>query len=168
MATSNTQKQKGGHKNALTIIKQDHRAVEKLYREYKAAKEKSDERHSLAERICSSLDLHAKMEEKHFYPALSKELTGKDELLVAEAYAEHVGMKALVKTAKTLPEGLVREATLKALMEVVKHHVKEEESEMLPKAEKELGEEKLIALGAKMATMSPSEKEKRTMERSTR
>ncbi len=151
--------------NAVALIKQDHRAVEKLYREYKAGAEKSEERGVLAEKICTSLDMHAKMEEKHFYPALQKEVKGKDELLIVEAYAEHLGMKALLKTVKAMPEGRIREGTLKALMEAVKHHVKEEEEEMLPQAQKVLGEEKLEALGKKMAPMSPSEKEKKEVVR---
>ncbi len=147
--------------NAVALIKQDHRAVEKLYRGYKAAAEKSDARAEFAEKICASLDMHAKMEEKHFYPALQKEMKGKDELLIVEAYAEHLGMKALVKAVKAMPEGRIREGTIKALMEAVKHHVKEEEEEMLPQSEKILGEDMLMELGGKMASMSPSEKEKK-------
>lgn len=146
--------------NAVALIKQDHRAVEKLYRAYKAGQEKSDTRAGLAEKICESLDMHAKMEEKHFYPALQKVVKGKDELMLVEAYAEHLGMKALVKTVKAMPEGRIREGTIKALMEAVKHHVKEEEEEMLPQSEKLLGDEKLMELGSKMSPMSPSEKEK--------
>ncbi len=152
--------------NAIAIIKQDHRAVEKLYKAYKAGAEKSDVRAELALKICESLDMHAKMEEKHFYPALQKEIKDKkEEILLVEAYAEHLGMKALVKTVKAMQEGRIREGTLKALMEAVKHHVKEEEEEMLPQSEKLLGEDKLVELGKKMAPMSPSEKEKREKER---
>jgi hemerythrin superfamily protein len=148
--------------SAVALIKQDHRAVERLYREYKAAEGNDEERDRLVEEICKSLDMHAKMEEKHFYPEMQKESGARGDLLIAEAYAEHFGMKALVKTVKNLPEGMARDATVRALMGVVKHHVQEEEREILPAAEKELGEERLIELGGRMSVMSPSEKQKRS------
>jgi hemerythrin superfamily protein len=149
------------NKSAVALIKQDHRAVERLYRDYKAAQGNEEERDVCVEEICKSLDMHAKMEEKHFYPAVRKEADAREEMMVVEAYAEHMGMKALVKTVKNLPEGMARDATLQALMGVVKHHVREEEQEMLPKAEKLLGDAKLEELGGKMAPMSPSEKKKK-------
>jgi hemerythrin superfamily protein len=145
--------------SAVALIKQDHRAVEKLYREYKTKEGDEAERNRLAEEICKSLEMHAKMEEKHFYPALRKKTSAKGDLKVTEAYAEHLGMKALVKTVKSLPEGRIRGATMKTLMDVVKHHMKEEESEMLPEAERLLGNE-LESLGKKMAALSPSEKQR--------
>lgn len=146
--------------SAAELIKKDHRAVEKLYRAYKAAEGNKGERERLAEEICASLSEHAKMEEKHFYPALREKAKTKDDLMVAEAYAEHLGMKGLVKTVEAMPEGRARESLMSALMGVVKHHVKEEETEMLPKAEKLLGAEMMAELGRKMATLSPSEKRK--------
>jgi hemerythrin-like domain-containing protein len=147
--------------SAVALIKQDHRAVEKLYREYKAAEGDEQERDMLVEEICKSLEMHAKMEEKHFYPTLQKETNAHGDMLLVEAYAEHMGMKALVKTVKNLPEGTARDATLTALMGVVKHHVREEEQEILPEAEKTLGRERLMELGGRMAAMSPSEKKKK-------
>jgi hemerythrin-like domain-containing protein len=149
------------NQSAIALIKQDHRAVEKLYREYRAAEGNEEERDTLIEEICKSLEMHAKMEEKHFYPALQKETNAHGDMLLVEAYAEHMGMKALVKTVKNLPEGMARDASLSALMGVVKHHVREEEQEILPEAEKTLGRERLEELGGKMASMSPSEKKKK-------
>lgn len=155
------------NKDALTLIKQDHRAVEKLYRAYKAAEAGKQERSRLAEEICKSLELHAKMEEKHFYPEVQKASKTQGDLLIAEAYAEHMGMKVLVKAVKALPEGSVREATLEALMKTVKHHVKEEEEEILPEAQKVLGDEMLMELGTRMRSLSPSEKEIRAASRTS-
>lgn len=151
--------------SAAELIKQDHRAVEKLYRAYKAAEGNKGERERLAEQICMSLEQHAKMEEKHFYPAVREKAKTKDDLMVAEAYAEHLGMKGLVKTVQNMPEGRARESLMSALMGVVKHHVREEETEMLPKAEKLLGADMMEELGRKMLTLSPSEKQKAAAER---
>jgi hemerythrin superfamily protein len=147
--------------NAIDLIKQDHRSVEKLYREYKSAEGDEKERNRLAEEICKSLEQHAKMEEKHFYPALREKTNTQGDLKIVEAYAEHLGVKALVKTLKNMPEGRIRSVTMKTLMDVVKHHVKEEEGEMLPEAKKLLGEEVLVTLGNKMAMLSPSEQHKK-------
>lgn len=146
--------------SAIALIKQDHRAVEKMYRSYKTVEGKRDERDRIAKEICDSLEMHAKMEEKHFYPAFQEGATAKGNLLIVEAYAEHLGMKALLKTVRTMSEGRGRTTMMDALMRVVKHHVKEEEDELLPMAEKELSEARLLDLGAKMVSLSPSERQK--------
>ncbi len=151
--------------NAIDLIKQDHRSVEKLYREYKSAEGKEKERNHFADAICKSLEQHAKMEEKYFYPALREKTTTKGALRIVEALGEHMGVKALVKTVKNLPEGRVRSVTMKTLMDAVKHHVTEEELEMLPEAEKILGDEVLATLGRKMVALSPSEQQKKTPQR---
>lgn len=73
------------------------------------------------------------MEEELFYPAARKALG--DEELMNEAEIEHDSAKALIRRLERMqPDDPKYVATFTVLGEYVKHHVKEEESEMFPKA----------------------------------
>lgn len=71
--------------------------------------------------------------------------------LIEEAYVEHEGAKNLLTDLKGLdPEEAEFNARMKVLMEQVRHHVKEEEEEILPRARKEVPEVELEAMGDEM------------------
>jgi len=118
--------------DAIDLLKQDHRKVEALFKEFKAASDKRMQK-SIARQICTELDIHAKIEEKLFYPNAKREADeAKDE--VNEGIVEHEGIKRLVKQLSNMnaSEELF-ESRMTVLEEYVKHHVKEEESSMFPK-----------------------------------
>ena len=52
--------------DALTLLKEDHRAVEKLFKEFEAAKG-DGRKQKLAHQICLDLSVHAELEEALFY-----------------------------------------------------------------------------------------------------
>ena len=77
--------------------------------------------------------MHAQVEEEIFYPAVKAAL--KDKELVPEAIIEQATMKDLIaKFEVDQPDGKMFDAKVKVLSEYVKHHVKEEQNEMFPKA----------------------------------
>jgi hemerythrin-like domain-containing protein len=77
--------------------------------------------------------VHAQVEEEIFYPAIKQAL--KDKELVPEATVEHATLKDLVAQVEGVePDGEMFDARIKVLSEYVKHHVKEEQEEMFPKA----------------------------------
>jgi hemerythrin superfamily protein len=123
-------------RDAIALLKQDHRVVERLFDEFEKADD--DQLQHLAERICQLLTVHAQIEEELFYPQAKEALEDEEELeLVAEAAVEHQSAKDLI--AKI--EGMTSEdesfkATVKVLGEYVKHHVKEEENELFPQVKK--------------------------------
>lgn len=118
--------------DAIDLLKQDHRKVEALFKEFKGADDKRMKK-SIARQICMELDVHAKIEEKLFYPAAKREADeATDE--VNEGIVEHEGIKRLVKQLSTMnASDELFESRMTVLEEYVKHHVKEEESEMFPK-----------------------------------
>ena len=74
----------------------------------------------------------------------------KDKLLVPEATVEHAGVKDLIAQLKGVePDGEMFDAKVKVLSEYVKHHVKEEQNEMFPKAK--AASLDMVELGARMA-----------------
>jgi len=73
------------------------------------------------------------VEEEIFYPAVKAAL--KDKELVPEAQVEHASLKELIAQVKDKePDGEMFDAKIKVMSEYVKHHVKEEQNEMFPKA----------------------------------
>ena len=87
----------------------------------------------LVTQICTELSVHAQVEEEIFYPAVKRAL--KDKELIPEATVEHATLKDLIAQVEGVePDGEMFDAKIKVLAEYVKHHVKEEQNEMFPKA----------------------------------
>ncbi|MEJ0054060.1 MAG: hemerythrin domain-containing protein [bacterium] len=145
--------------NAISIIKRDHRAVEKDYKTYKRAKDK-DQKRRIAERIFDALDAHAKMEEEVFYPAVTEAGGPELQKMIVEALEEHGEMKHLVARfrAPNAEERAGMGMRIDELLAGVMHHVKEEEKSLLPKSARALGKARITALGERMEPMSPSAK----------
>ena len=67
-----------------------------------------------------------------------------------EATVEHASLKDLIAQVKDVePEGEMFDAKIKVLSEYVKHHVKEEQNQMFPKAK--ASKLDMVQLGAQMA-----------------
>ena len=119
-------------KDAITLLKADHEAVSQLFAEFEKTRSAANKKALVAE-ICTALTVHAQIEEEIFYPAVQAAL--KDKLLVPEATVEQAGMKHLIAQIEGAePDGEMYDAKVKVLSEYVKHHVKEEHTEMFPKA----------------------------------
>jgi len=122
------------HQNAITLLEEDHKVVNALFKQYEKATSNSDKKEVVA-KICSELSIHAKVEEEIFYPKVKAAL--KDSELIPEATVEHASLKSLIEQVEDKePDGEIFDAKITVLSEYVKHHVKEEEGEMFPKAEK--------------------------------
>lgn len=145
--TSATPKTTAAAKDAIGLLRADHKAVSGLFADYE--KTRSDvKKKSLVAEICTALSVHAQIEEEIFYPAVKAAL--KDKLLVPEATIEHGGIKDLVAQLEGLePDGEMYDAKVKVLSEYVGHHVKEEQNEMFPKAKATSLD--LVELGTRLA-----------------
>jgi hemerythrin superfamily protein len=130
--TASTAKAKPAAKDAIALLKADHEAVSQLFAEYEKTRSVADKK-TLVAQICAALSVHAQIEEEIFYPAVKDAL--KDKLLVPEATVEHAGVKDLIAQIEGIePDGEMYDAKVTVLSEYVKHHVKEEQNEMFPKA----------------------------------
>ena len=118
--------------DATALLRADHKKVSDLFAEYDKARS-SAKKMDLVSQICTELSVHAQVEEEIFYPAVKLAL--KDKALVPEATVEHATLKALIAQVEgVIPDGEIFDAKIKVLSEYVKHHVKEEQNEMFPKA----------------------------------
>jgi hypothetical protein len=97
---------------------------------------KADDRRSktkIAKQAFTELKIHAVVEEEIFYPAVRRAV-GKD--IMNEADEEHHVAKVLVAELEEMDgHGDHYDAKFNVLAENVRHHIKEEEGQMLPKAE---------------------------------
>lgn len=140
-----TTKKEPVHQEATAMLRADHKLVAELFEQYESSRSTAKKK-ELVSRICQELTVHAQIEEEIFYPAVKAAL--KDHELVPEANVEHATLKDLIAQVEGLePSGEMYDAKIKVMSEYVKHHVKEEQTEMFPKARttkldmKELGAE---------------------------
>ncbi|MEO7241571.1 MAG: hemerythrin domain-containing protein [Variovorax sp.] len=134
--------------DATALLRSDHQKVSALFEQFEKARSAKRKKEIVAE-ICTELTIHTQIEEEIFYPAVQAAL--KDHELVPEANVEHGAVKDLISQVRNAePGGDVYDARVKVMSEFVKHHVKEEQNEMFPKAKKTKLD--MMALGAQMAT----------------
>jgi hemerythrin-like domain-containing protein len=136
--------------NAFTLLKADHKKVAGLLEKIDATTERGVKtREELFTQVKTELDVHARIEETIFYPALEKADETRD--ITLEAFEEHRIVKQLLSELETMGKD-EEEWTAKftVLKENIEHHVEEEEGEMFTKARKVLSEEDAEALGTRM------------------
>ena len=116
----------------IDMLKEDHRKVKELFEEFENADGR--EMGQIAATAIQELEVHAALEEKLIYPAIREEIDEDD--MMDEAVEEHHVVHVLIKELKKLkPSDPKFQAKFKVLGEMVKHHIEEEEGEVLPKAE---------------------------------
>jgi hypothetical protein len=110
-------------KDAIALLKADHRKVEELFEKYETARSKKSD---IARQICMELTIHTMLEEEIFYPACRE--GGVESDMLDEANVEHDGAKVLIAELENgKPDDAFHDAKVKVLSEEIKHHVKEEE-----------------------------------------
>ena len=125
--------------DALELLKQDHREVEMLFKEFEKLEQDGE---GAVEQViataCTELKIHDKIETEVFYPAIREQAQNEEvEDLLNEAEVEHTSVRNLIQTIEGMgASDEKRNAHFTVLMEYVKHHVKEEEKEMFPKLRK--------------------------------
>ena len=133
--------------DAVAMLKADHKKVSGLFEDFEKSRAATVKKRLVAQ-ICLELTVHTTLEEEIFYPAVKSAL--KDKLLVPEATVEHASVTELIAQLEGAePDDEMYDAKVKVLSEYVKHHVKEEQNEMFPKAKKTKLD--MLELGAQMA-----------------
>ncbi|MFM0525058.1 hemerythrin domain-containing protein [Paraburkholderia strydomiana] len=98
--------------------------------------------------VCAALEIHAQLEEEIFYPALAGVMS--EDKTLEKSQPEHDEMRATIaKLRASGPEDAAYDGLFQQLMREVMHHVADEETVLLPAAERALKGE-LRSLGSKM------------------
>jgi hemerythrin superfamily protein len=132
--------------DAVSMLREDHRKVKELFQQFEQAAD-TDTKRQIAQEAIKELKVHTALEEELFYPAVRREID--EEEKVDEALEEHHVAKLLIAELSKMKATDERfDAKFKVLAESVKHHIEEEEGEVIPEVEGEIDEQQL---GQKMA-----------------
>jgi hemerythrin superfamily protein len=148
--------------DAIVLLKEDHKTVEQLFKQFEQLGDRATvSKRKLVDEIIAELTVHAAIEEKHFYPAIRDIDSVED--IVLEGYEEHHAFEGTLEELRTLDaEAENFDAKVTVLIEMVRHHVEEEEQDMFPKVREAMGRNDLQALGdvlerAKLGEPYPAE-----------
>ena len=118
--------------DAIALLRADHKRVGDLYDQYEKTRSAAKKK-ALVATICQELSIHAQVEEEIFYPGREGRPQGQG--AGPRGTVEHATLKELIAQVKDKePDGEMFDAKIKVMSEYTKHHVKEEQNEMFPKA----------------------------------
>lgn len=135
--------------DAVTFLIEEHAVVERGFMEYESSQGVA-RKDAIVEGIVRDLRLHAAMEEESFYPSIRAVLADGGQL-VREAVKEHQLAKeelAQLEAMSTDDPGF--DSRMHKLISDVRHHVNEEEGEILPKLRQAVGQTWLVELGEEL------------------
>jgi hypothetical protein len=129
------------------MIRMDHTHVLASFHQYEADSSPATKR-ALANTVCLALEIHAQLEEEIFYPAMRAVSSHQD--VVEKSVPEHDAMRESIARLRGMePTDFGYDDTFMQLMREVVHHVADEETVLLPEAERVL-KDRLGELGAEM------------------
>ncbi|HVQ87879.1 MAG TPA: hemerythrin domain-containing protein [Actinomycetes bacterium] len=141
--------------DAITILKDDHKNVKRLFRDFRRTSS-SREKQSIARRAIKELTVHTYIENEVLYPQIRRLLPDlEDDVL--EAYEEHhVADILCAELEKMNAEDERFNAKFIVLIESVTHHIGEEEDNWFPKVREYLSRTQLSEIGQQMQELRPS------------
>jgi hemerythrin superfamily protein len=134
--------------DAIVILKDDHKQIKKLFRQFEAAGDNAEKtKGAIVEKILEALTVHTYIENEAMYPTVRSLLPDlEDDVL--ESYEEHHVADVLCMELATMKPSDERfDAKVTVLIEVVEHHVEEEEDDWFPKVREGLGRKRLQEIG---------------------
>jgi Hemerythrin HHE cation binding domain len=131
--------------NAFDVLFDHHNTLRGLCKQITAMPPTSDERRDCLDQLLSELDIHMRIEDDLFYPAVQAASS-----LVAIAHAEHRQVfDQLAVVLRTPPDHPCYQAEWESFVMVLDAHADEEERDLCPPP-LEMSENELNALGDKM------------------
>ena len=149
--------------DAIVLLKNDHKDVKKLFRQFeKAGENATATKGAVVRKIIEMLTIHTYLENEIMYPQV-RALLPEVEDDVLESYEEHhVADILCMELAGMAPDAERFDAKTTVLIENVTHHIEEEEDEWFPKVRDGLGRKKLQEIGQQMEEARPSAPRKPT------
>lgn len=134
---------------ATALIRIDHDRVQGLFHELLPDAPPSARQATIRD-LCAALEIHAQLEEEIFYPALRQ--AGITSPALDKSVPEHDDMQRLIERVRSFDgQDAAQADAVNQLMNAVLHHVADEETQLLPAAERWLGSGRLLELGERMS-----------------
>jgi hemerythrin superfamily protein len=144
--------------DAIVLLKDDHKAVERLFKQFeKLVRDEAapSRKRTVVDEIIEALAVHAAIEEQHFYPAVRDRCEELDDTVLEGLEEHHVVKWTLSELVDMDPSHERFDAKVTVLIESVRHHVEEEESEMFPLVREAMGRTALRDLGDVLVAAKP-------------
>jgi Hemerythrin HHE cation binding domain len=135
--------------NAYRVLEDHHRVLKRLVKRISATSAVAPERQKYLDDLLVELDIHFRIEDDLYYPALSAASS-----LIAIAHAEHRQVTdQLSVLLRTSPAAPTYDDEWHSFATVLEAHADEEERDMIPVPPSvKLTDEELVVLGEKMAS----------------
>lgn len=130
--------------DVVSIIKQDHRLMERLFERMRSEKER---RAALVRECVARLSAHSWAEEERVYPAVIHARPPEEGEVYHGVEEHHEATQLLHQLQQADPQSAQFDAVLEEFVAAVKHHVEEEESEILPALVESVEPSRRVELG---------------------
>ena len=136
--------------DAIALLKADHDKVKKMLAEGESTTERAEKtRTELFDILKAEMEIHERIEEEIFYPALKSHPKARE--IVLEGFEEHhVVDEIMGELEATDVTDETWGAKFKVMKENIEHHIEEEEGEMFKQARQVFDSDELEQLGARM------------------
>ncbi len=134
--------------DAITLLRTDHKTVEALFKRFEKAGDRAFvEKREIVDRIIEELSIHAAIEEQVFYPVARATVPATEDIALESLEEHHVVKLLLAELVGMDPSHERFTPKVTVLIENVRHHVKEEETDFFPVVRKALGRAELADIG---------------------
>lgn len=131
-----------------SMIRADHTHVLSTFHKFHASTP-GNTKQAIVKTACTALEIHSQLEEEIFYPAMRELAT--DRAVLDKSVPEHGKVRRLIGELRMMdPMAPEYDSTFMEMMRDVIHHVADEETVLLPDAERLLSQTQLRELGAQM------------------
>ena len=135
--------------DVVDVIKAQHREVDRLLEE---AMSEGGDTAALLRQVSEMLTAHSQAEESFVYPAIAERAPAEEGEQVHDSLAEHHHIDQLLQELLAAsPDEPGFDGKLAALVGEVRHHVEEEEQDLLPALAEQTSDEDRAAMGARFA-----------------
>lgn len=129
----------------ITLIKDDHKKLEAVFKKLESAE--PDQVPDLLEQVTEMLVPHSKAEEEVVYPAIKATVPDEGEDVDDGLEEHHHVESTLAQLRSSEPDAPGVDGLIAAMIGEVRHHVEEEEEQILPAFAKAASNEQLSELG---------------------
>ena len=156
------QARNGNAMDATELLIKDHEKAQELFAEFERSREDAQKKMALFEKIKDELQMHKKVEEEIFYPAVEELPIERAKDDIERSLLDHEEVDALLDELESLsPDDADFDMKMTELMDAVRSHIQLEQEEVFKVARAGLGEEKLEEMGREMEEFKQSMKEEK-------
>jgi len=158
--TDSTYARNGQAMDATELLMKDHENVQGLFAQFEQVSDDAQKKSMLFEKIKDELQMHTKVEEEIFYPAVEELPIERAKDDIERSIQDHKEVDALLDELQSLsPDDADFDEKMTELMDAVRSHIQLEQEEVFKVARAGLGEEQLQELGREMEEFKQSMKE---------